>query len=154
MLWGVQKYYFPTKKKVNVLRSFDIITCNENCFKIAHIWWHQHMYAMEITYLLWELLLHCISMVMSAMGITFFLKYPILIFFEKILSLNLKKWILFDFVLTYCIGNRRALDYASWYSLIVIVFTRLLFGKYYCTIIGILRGFIFTPSISTKYGRL
>ena len=69
---GVQKYYFPTKKKVNVLRSFDIITCNENCFKIAHIWWHQHMYAMEITYLLWELLLHCIPMVMSAMGITFF----------------------------------------------------------------------------------
>ena len=50
------------------------------------------MYAMEITYLLWELLLHCIPMVMSAMGITFFFKkYPILIFFEKILSLNLKK---------------------------------------------------------------
>ena len=30
---GVQKYYFSTKKKVNVLRSFNIITCNENCFK-------------------------------------------------------------------------------------------------------------------------
>ena len=69
---GVQKYYFPTKKKVNVLRSFDIITCNENCFKIAQLWWQQHMYAMEITYLLWELLLHCIPIVMSAMGITFF----------------------------------------------------------------------------------
>ena len=50
------------------------------------------MYAMEITYLLWELLLYCIPMVMSAMGITFFKKkFPILIFFEKILSLNLKK---------------------------------------------------------------
>ena len=30
------------------------------------------MHAMEITYLLWELLLHCIPMVTSAVRITFF----------------------------------------------------------------------------------
>ena len=38
------------------------------------------MYAMEITYLLWELLLHCIPMVTSAIRITFFCNHRCEIF--------------------------------------------------------------------------
>ena len=75
----------------------------------AHVCYGNYLPAMGITFTLHP-------MVMSAMGITFFFKK--ISHFNFFLKNNFfkskKKWILFDFVLTYCIGNRSALDYANW----------------------------------------